>query len=205
MGKFGQRSRKGGNRSFGDRRGGQNFGGDRQMHQTTCSECGNICEVPFKPSSDKPVYCDDCFAAKRGGKNRGTNNRSRFERRSFGEKKNFEAICDACGQRCMVPFKPTSGKPVYCDDCFSQDNDKTVKISAKIGNDFEIEQLKTELFTVNSKLDRILHILNKSEETDDLPTKVEVEKPKAKKKAIKPKTKKETNAKNKTKKAAKKK
>ena len=32
----------------------------------------------------------------------------------------FEATCSNCGKTAMVPFRPTSGKPVYCDDCFSR-------------------------------------------------------------------------------------
>jgi len=32
----------------------------------------------------------------------------------------FEATCSSCGKVAMVPFRPTSGKPVYCDDCFSR-------------------------------------------------------------------------------------
>ncbi|MBW3021360.1 hypothetical protein KY328_00410 [Candidatus Woesearchaeota archaeon] len=35
--------------------------------KVTCSSCGTECEVPFRPTSTKPVYCDDCFA-KKGGK-----------------------------------------------------------------------------------------------------------------------------------------
>ena len=33
----------------------------REMHKATCGDCGNECEVPFEPSEDKPVYCNDCF------------------------------------------------------------------------------------------------------------------------------------------------
>lgn len=36
-------------------------GGDRQMFNATCSECGNPCKVPFEPRGDRPVYCSDCF------------------------------------------------------------------------------------------------------------------------------------------------
>ena len=46
-------------------RGGGRFGRDRpprEMHKTTCADCGNECEVPFKPNGEKPVYCNDCFA-----------------------------------------------------------------------------------------------------------------------------------------------
>jgi CxxC-x17-CxxC domain-containing protein len=32
----------------------------------------------------------------------------------------FEAVCSNCGKSASVPFRPTSGKPVYCDDCFSR-------------------------------------------------------------------------------------
>ena len=34
------------------------------MTKVTCSSCGVECEVPFKPTSTKPVYCKDCFAKK---------------------------------------------------------------------------------------------------------------------------------------------
>ena len=37
-----------------------NFG-PRQMHKATCSECKQECEVPFKPTEGRPVYCRECF------------------------------------------------------------------------------------------------------------------------------------------------
>lgn len=43
----------------------RNFG-PREMHKATCSECGNECEVPFKPTEGKPVYCRDCYMKKKG-------------------------------------------------------------------------------------------------------------------------------------------
>jgi len=30
----------------------------------------------------------------------------------------FDAVCSKCKKACKVPFKPTSGKPVSCSDCF---------------------------------------------------------------------------------------
>jgi CxxC-x17-CxxC domain-containing protein len=36
-------------------------GGKLEFTKVTCSSCGKACEVPFKPSSNKPVYCSDCF------------------------------------------------------------------------------------------------------------------------------------------------
>ncbi|MFH1506698.1 MAG: CxxC-x17-CxxC domain-containing protein [archaeon] len=35
------------------------------MHKATCAECGCECEVPFKPTEGKPVYCKECFSKRR--------------------------------------------------------------------------------------------------------------------------------------------
>lgn len=32
-----------------------------EMHKVKCSECGKDCEVPFKPQTSKPLFCDVCF------------------------------------------------------------------------------------------------------------------------------------------------
>jgi len=37
----------------------------REMHDAVCSECNKTCQVPFKPTEGKPVYCKDCYSAKR--------------------------------------------------------------------------------------------------------------------------------------------
>lgn len=34
---------------------------NREMFKATCADCGKECEVPFKPSGDRPVYCRDCY------------------------------------------------------------------------------------------------------------------------------------------------
>lgn len=70
--RFGNRG--GGNRGFGGSGGGRGFGGggrdfrrdsgrgDRQMFKAVCADCGNNCEVPFRPTGDKPVLCSTCFS-----------------------------------------------------------------------------------------------------------------------------------------------
>jgi len=75
MGDFRQDGGKrfgGGNRGgFGGRDGGRsNFSGGRDrgpvtMHQAVCDQCGKPCEVPFRPTDGKPVYCNVCFGAKK--------------------------------------------------------------------------------------------------------------------------------------------
>jgi CxxC-x17-CxxC domain-containing protein len=41
-----------------------------------------------------------------------------YAERERGPREMFSATCSNCGKEAMVPFRPTSGKPVYCSDCF---------------------------------------------------------------------------------------
>ena len=67
---YGNRSSYGGSSSYG---GGNSYGADggygnrgpREMFTATCSSCGKDAQVPFRPTSGKPVYCSDCFALRR--------------------------------------------------------------------------------------------------------------------------------------------
>ncbi len=42
-----------------------NFKSERTMYDVVCDECGADTKVPFQPSGDRPVYCRDCFEAKK--------------------------------------------------------------------------------------------------------------------------------------------
>ena len=46
--------------------GGGRDRGPREMFSATCSSCGREAQVPFRPTSGKPVYCSDCFRSQRG-------------------------------------------------------------------------------------------------------------------------------------------
>lgn len=51
-------------RSFGGPRG--SYGADRRfeekrMFDAQCDKCGAECQVPFRPTGQKPVYCSNCF------------------------------------------------------------------------------------------------------------------------------------------------
>lgn len=67
---------RGNNRGGGGRSFDRNDRRPVQMHPATCSNCGNACEVPFKPTGLKPVLCSNCFKSS-GGPDRRDN-------RSFG-------------------------------------------------------------------------------------------------------------------------
>lgn len=146
MGNFKQNNRsgrRGNNRRFA----GRDSGG-RVMYKAVCSKCGKDCEVPFKPTGDKPVFCTDCFRSMRDAEPRRSGGKD-FGRFSSKDKRMYEAVCAKCGKKCEVPFRPTSDKPVYCDECFSKR--EKGKGPDQTGKQFEI---------INTKLDSILKALN---------------------------------------------
>ena len=167
----------GGGRSFGGGGGGFNrgggsrggFGGGRdgerpQMHRATCAECGDSCQVPFKPTGDKPVFCSECFGKQqdngggrsndRGGRSndRGGFSGDRRERRPREDREMHDVVCDECSKDCQVPFKPSPGKPILCDECFSKSRGK-----GRGGDNKEVmEQIKN----LNEKMDKLISILD---------------------------------------------
>ena len=40
----------------------------KELHEAKCSECGEMCEVPFKPDPHRPVYCRECWGKRKRGK-----------------------------------------------------------------------------------------------------------------------------------------
>ena len=86
--------------------------------EITCAECA----TPFAFTEREQEYyrernlthpkrCKPCRDARRAnfGGSRGPG----------GERERFEITCDQCGKTDSVPFKPSSGRPVLCGDCFS--------------------------------------------------------------------------------------
>jgi len=89
--------------------------------EITCSECS----TPFMFTEREQEYyrernlthpkrCKPCRDARRanfgGGGSKG---------QGGGERQRFEITCDQCGKSDSVPFKPSTGRPVLCSDCFS--------------------------------------------------------------------------------------
>ncbi len=60
-----------------------------ELFSAVCSTCGKGCEVPFRPSGDKPVYCSACFGKKSQDMNR----------ESRGDRQESEFTRDARPQR----------------------------------------------------------------------------------------------------------
>jgi len=81
------------------------------------------------------------------------------------------ATCDKCGNKCEVPFRPTEGKPIYCDDCFK---DKGREAGSR--SDFGKPNNNDNLDQIHKKLDKILKILEGKKEPVEEKPKVKKEK-----------------------------
>jgi len=142
----------GGNKSFG---GGSKFGGRPEMHSAVCNKCGNDCQVPFKPTGDRPIFCSQCFEKNGGGSERsagGNFSRPSFRKPSFGgDRQMFQAVCGKCGDKCEVPFRPTEGKPVFCSNCFEKGGSTGGR---------NTEHYKEQFDIINAKLEKIMKALN---------------------------------------------
>lgn len=70
---------------------------ERSFTQVICSDCNKECEVPFKPSGDRPVYCKECFAKRKDSSHHKENydNKQREQvfipERHFDKQKNRES------------------------------------------------------------------------------------------------------------------
>jgi CxxC-x17-CxxC domain-containing protein len=86
--------------------------------EITCAECGTAFtftereqEYYRERNLTHPKRCKPCREARRanfGG-----------SRSPGGERQRFEITCDQCGKADTVPFKPSSGRPVLCSECFA--------------------------------------------------------------------------------------
>lgn len=143
----------------------------KEMFKATCSECGDNCEVPFKPTGSKPVLCSSCFGqnggrdSRGGGRDRGDRgNRRSFDRNDrSGDRTMHQATCDKCGEKCEVPFRPTAGKPIYCNNCFSKSSDRGDRRGGgdrdRRGGGSGGGQSSQQFESLNKKLDRIISLL----------------------------------------------
>ena len=106
-----------------------------------------------------------------GGRNRDTGRFSRNGDRGGGRDRDsgrfekrlemFDTTCDKCGKRCQVPFKPTGSKPVFCSDCFRQNESEN-------GSSSRFESRASapssdQLNIINAKLDKIITVLEELE------------------------------------------
>lgn len=130
------------NKSWGVDR-GQSFGGDRDkpMYKAVCSECGKNCEVPFRPTGEKPVFCSDCFNKMRDpSDSRGGKSFDRAPKRDFNDRhaprQDYSRPAES-----RAPYKPAPA------------NDET----------------KRQLFDISTKLDKLISAMEKMTASTGVP------------------------------------
>jgi CxxC-x17-CxxC domain-containing protein len=52
--------------------GGRRFNTEKIQSEIVCAACGQKATVPFKPTQNKPVYCNECFAKTKGNPQEGS-------------------------------------------------------------------------------------------------------------------------------------
>ena len=114
----------------------------------TCRDCGNAFtftegEQDFysQKGYSEPSRCPDCRAAKKAARNSGYGDSygggsySGSGGGGYGggyssgggggysrERTMTQVTCASCGKETEVPFVPRGDRPVYCSDCYSQQN-----------------------------------------------------------------------------------
>ena len=144
---------------------------DREMYKATCADCGRECEIPFRPTTGRPVYCRDDFkkhspegedrGRDTGRRNdRGTSrNFSRDNSRGGTDREMFDAVCANCSDRCKVPFQPRGDKEVLCSNCFEEKGGDPRRTSSNASS--------TQLNDIQAKLNRILELLSPVSKTTE--------------------------------------
>ena len=97
----------------------------------TCSDCGQ--EFTFTASEQEffaqkgfntPSRCPDCRAARKAARQGGSSSGSSYGSGGGygGTRQMYPAVCAQCGKDTEVPFQPRGDRPVYCSDCYKQQN-----------------------------------------------------------------------------------
>lgn len=97
-----------------------------QDKNLSCRDCGTTfvftaSEQDFyaeKGFTNEPGRCPECRAARKQQNNRGGGrSNSGYQQREM-----HDVTCASCGVQTQVPFRPSNDRPVYCRDCFGQNN-----------------------------------------------------------------------------------
>jgi CxxC-x17-CxxC domain-containing protein len=109
------------------------------MHKAVCDECHKNCEVPFRPSGDKPIYCSDCFSSKR------EDNGDRAPRREFNDRAPRREFNDRPAPSFNKPAAPAN------DDVKRQLSEMNSKLDRLINSIEKLAQPKTSVAQVVAK------------------------------------------------------
>ena len=137
-------NRGGGRGGFGGRGGRSSFGEDRgrrEMFKTVCSNCEKECEVPFRPTNGKPVYCSDCFEKMGGGRSdsRNFDDRNRAPQAQSGP--DLGAI-NAKLDKILNILEPKVATPVISTPVVKEEKTKSPEPTERIADKVDLSKIK---------------------------------------------------------------
>lgn len=81
---------------------------ERTYTRVICAGCKKECEIPFKSSGDRPVYCKECFLKRKKGNLFNTNRDNRPEERDFSQERHSDKRQAEKRQKPVKKKKPFS-------------------------------------------------------------------------------------------------
>lgn len=97
-------------RRFETRDSGRPSFDQKPMFTATCDSCGSTCEVPFRPTGDRPVYCRACFGKNAPAQKSGAPTApARNDNQLAEQLKAMNAKLDAL-VKALVPAAPAAAK-----------------------------------------------------------------------------------------------
>ncbi len=63
---------------------------EKTYTRVICADCNKECEIPFKPSGDRPVYCKECFSKRKKGNAFNAHRDNRPGERDFSRERRFD-------------------------------------------------------------------------------------------------------------------
>ncbi len=144
---FGGKKSYGGDKKYGNGpRRDQGSNRPTELFATTCSECSKKCEVPFKPSNDKPVFCSACFGIKK----------SANETRDSGNRNDRSDRSNTKNARPDYTQLPRDQRPPRHD-------------ASRGNSDNGILELKRQITALDFKLNKILDLINPPQPSAKVP------------------------------------
>ena len=79
---------------------------ERSLHKAICADCGNECEVPFRPTGERPVYCRECFSDHKDDSSSFRDRHNKSGERDFAQERHFGKHRGGEGRRFGGKTKP---------------------------------------------------------------------------------------------------
>jgi CxxC-x17-CxxC domain-containing protein len=83
---------------------------DRILHKAICADCNKNCEVPFKPTGDRPVYCKECFSKRKNPATFNEKQGNRPQEPSHGKERFYEKVQHLSNRKPAEKKKPAFRK-----------------------------------------------------------------------------------------------